>query len=69
MNKLEILNDIVTYCSARKVKSNSKKILLDVSTAKVILLVYNAIKKEEIKQKYLDLDWLRMANFAWSKIK
>ena len=68
-SKLEILNEIITTHQHKKVKCKNGKVLIDVITAQAIMLIYNAIKLEENKAKFLTWDWVAMSNFAWNKCK
>lgn len=49
MSKLDILNNIVSSHTGKKVKCRNGKVYIDLCTAKSILLIYNAIKNPTTK--------------------
>lgn len=68
MDKLQILEKIVSEHQSMKVQSGSKKIMLDVATACAILTVYNACNAIN-REKLLALDWPKMASVTWKLLK
>lgn len=65
--KLEILHEIIEQHQHKKLKCRNRKILIDVVTAQAIMLIYNNLKKEESKVKFMTCDWDKMAEFAWKR--
>ena len=64
ISKLDKLRQIVNEHQYRKIDG----VLVDVVTANAILTIYDAMKKEENKEKYLSMDIRKMANVAWQLI-
>ena len=62
MSKLDKLRQIVSEHQYQKIDG----VLVDVVTANAILTVYDAMKKEDNKEKYLSMDISKMASVAWS---
>lgn len=63
-SKLEILNEILSQKQHKKVKCRNQRVLLDQTTALLILQIY-----DRLKVKFMLWDWDRLASFAWSKAK
>ncbi len=67
VSKLEILKAILSEHQYRKVKSCGRWMILDAITANAILGVYNSLS-DSSKEKFLKLDWSKMAALAYRKI-
>lgn len=61
MSKLDKLRQIVSEHQYQKIDG----VIVDVVTANAILTIYDAMKKEENKEKYLSMDIRKMASVAW----
>ena len=62
MSKLGKLRQIVSEHQYQKIDG----VIVDVATANAILTIYDAMKKNENKEKYLSMDISKMASVAWS---
>lgn len=63
-SKLDLLKKVITTYQHKYVKCRDKKILIDTLTAQGILLIYDKLN-EVNKEKYLNMDWDKMASIAW----
>jgi len=72
MNKLQILEKIVSEGQYMKVKVNingkNKKIDIDGFTANAMLKVARALNDVN-RNKFFALDWLKMATVTWKLLK
>ena len=62
MSKLDKLRQIVNEHQYQKIDG----VIVDIVTANAIITVYDAMKKEGNKEKYLSMDISKMASVAWS---
>lgn len=71
--KIEIVNEVLNEGVAIKVQNISKggktsRILLDVQSANLINTVYNAIKDNNNREKFMCLSWISILNFCYKQI-
>lgn len=71
-SKFDMLNEIVTNQQmmkvTEKINNKNRKIILDLFTASFLLSLFKQVP-DETRQKLESLSWLRLANFAHSKLK
>ena len=68
LTKLEICQRVVDKGQHRYVTAARGRMCLDYLTASGIIKVAAAMVDEENRQKFLNADWEKMANFVWKHI-
>jgi hypothetical protein len=69
LTKLEICQRVIDKGQHKYVTAKNGRMCLDYLTASAIIKISEAIKDNEQREKFLNADWEKMANFAWKHCK
>ncbi len=73
---LDVLKGIVGEKGRRPIKfQNGQQLTVDLQTANMLLTVYNALQKDEAKQKFENMlgsnpqSFMKLVDFGWKQVK